>query len=406
MKKFYAIIVVLLVGAASLWAELPPRIFEFGFKTGAGFANSYIGATEIFKKTIEIDLTQEPKPLYFDFGADFDFFININIKDKMGFGLFSGLDAQGQFGLSEDIQKFLLGNEHNKTYEGDIGAGGAVFMEVGVHGYFHVEKFKITVRPAYYFPAAYMKPNSHYKLVTSETGEVYADFEYDFALYTPFDLGDDLDSLNFNNLDPSNIAGRGGVDLVAAVDYQIFPKLSVGASVSHIPIFPAQLVNKTVIKGGKHLESDDLINELIDGGDIESLLKDKTVDSSHDAIQIFRPFKFGINAAYTPFGFKVFSLSLIPQIGYAYNAIYVKPHSFEGTLKIRLGLFNIIRSNPLLAFTLSTGYEDKVWRHGIDFALNLRAMQLDVGAAVQSENFVNSFKGAGVDVSVGLRFGW
>jgi hypothetical protein len=252
-----------------------------------------------------------------------------------------------------------------------------------------------------------MKPNTHYKLVTGSSGQVYADFEYDLALYTAFGMKDDLNSFtNLNNYKPSNITGRGGVDLVAAADFQVFPKLSVGASITHIPIFPAQLVDKTVVKGGKRLESNDLLNELINGGDLESLLEDKTVDSSHDSIQIFRPFKFGINAVYTPFGFKVFSLSLIPQIGYAYNAIYVQPHSFEGSLKIRLGLFNIIRSNPLAAFTLSTGYEDKVWRHGVDFALNLRVIQLDVGAAVQSEDFVNSFKGTGVDVNVGLRLGW
>jgi hypothetical protein len=410
MKKLYAGIAILLTAAVSLWADIPPRIFEFGFNTGAGFANSYIGATEIFRKTIEIDLTHEPKPLYFDFGADFDFFINLNVKDRMGFGLFTGVDALGQFSFPEDIQKFLQGNELGKTYEGDIGTGGSVFLEAGAHGYFHIKKFRIALRPAYYFPLAYMKPNAHYVLRTSASGDVYADFEYDLALYTPFameDTGDDLGNI-LNNItrDPFNINGRGGVDIGAAVDFPILPKLTIGASITHIPLFPAQLINKTVIQGAKRLESDDLLNELINGGDVGDLLKDRTLESSHDSIQIFRPFKFGINAVYTPFQFKVFSLSLVPQIGYAYNAIYVKPHSFEGSLKMRMGLFNIIRSNPLLAFTFSTGYEDKLWKHGVDFGLNLRAMQVDVGVAVQSENFVQSFKGAGLAVTAGLRFGW
>jgi hypothetical protein len=362
--------------------------------------------TDIFKQTIELDLTREPKPLYFDLDADFDVFINVNIKDKLGLGFFSGLEVLGQFSLPEDVQKFLQKNELGKTYEGDIGTGGSAFLEAGAHGYFHVKKLRIAVRPAYYFPLMYMKPNSHYKLVTSNSGQVSADFEYDLALYTPFDMGEDLDSLNMSNFNLSDITGRGGVDIGTAVDYPILSNLSVGASITHIPIFPAQLVNKTVIKGGKRLESDDLLDELINGENLEDLLKDKTVESSHDSILIFRPFKFGVNAVYTPFKFKVFSLSLIPQIGYAYNAIYVKPHSFEGSVKARLGLFNIMRSNSLLAFTLGSGYEDKVWKHGFDFGLNLRAMQLNFGLATQSENFINSFKGGGVDINVGLRFGW
>jgi hypothetical protein len=407
MKRFYAVAVILLAGAVSLWADLPPRVFEFGVNSRAGFANSYIGVPDIFKKTIELDLTQEPKPLYFDLGADVDFFININIKDKLGVGFFSGVEVLGQFSLSKDVQKFLQGNEIGKTYEGDIGTGGAIFLEAGAHGYFQVQKFRIAVRPAYYFPAAYMTPNAHYKLSTSASGGALADFEYDLALYTPFAMGEDLDGLtDMSNYSLDNITGRGGVDIVASVDYPILPKLSVGATITHIPIFPAKLVDKTVIKGGKQLSSDDLLNELIDGGNLEGLFQDKTVESSHDAIHIFRPFKLGVNAVYTPFKSNIFSLSLIPQIGYAYNVIYAKPHSFEGALKARMGLFNVIRSNPLFAFTLGSGYEDKIWKHGFDFGLNLRIMQFNLGLATQSEDFINSFKAGGVDVALGLRFGW
>jgi hypothetical protein len=403
MKKLCAIIIILLVGAVSLWADLPPRTFELGFNTGGSFANNYIGITEVFQKTIEIDLTKEPKDLYFDLGADFDLFININIKDKMGFGFFAGVDAMGQFSFPKDIQDFLLGNRLDKTYEGEIGTSGAAFLEAGAHGYFSIKKFRISVRPAYYFPLAYLKPNIRYKIIT-RNGLVEADFEYDLALYTPFALGEDLDNLSFNNVNMSSIEGRGGVDLALAVDYPILPKLDVGAFFTHIPLFPAELTNFTVIKGGKKLSSTDLIQDLIDGKD--DLLEDITVESSHASLQIFRPFKFGINAVYTPFKFKVFSLSLIPQIGYAYNAIYVKPHSFEGSAKVRLGLFNIMRSNPLLGFTFSTGYEDKLWRHGVDFALNLRLLELDIGAAVKSESFKNSFHAAGFDINVGLIIGW
>jgi hypothetical protein len=423
MKKLYACMFILLAGAVSLWADLPlwtelsPRKFELGFSAGAGFANSYIGMTEIFKKTIEIDLTQEPKPLFFDFGAGFNFFVNFNIEDKinkkdsMGFGIFMNADALGQLSISEQLLKLLQGNELDKTYEGDIGIGAAAFEEAGAHGYFHIKKFRIAARLAHYFPLVYMEPNTHYTIRTGSAGDAYVDFEYDLALYTLFDLGDpggDLGSV-MNNIkpNPSKLSGQGGLDLTLGVNYPILSQLAVGAVITHIPLFPAGLTHKAVIKGGKRLESADILGELMEGEGLGGLLKDKTVESSHDDIQIFRPFKFGINAVYTPFKKNsFFSLSIIPQIGYAYNAIYVNPHSCEGSLTVRTGLFNIMRSNSLLAFTLSSGYEDKVWRQGVGVTLNFRAMQIDLGVASQSEDFVKSFMAAGLKVNVGLCFGW
>jgi hypothetical protein len=416
MKKLY--IAVLLAAAVSLGAEdLSPRVFELGFNLGADFANNYISASDVFKKTIELDLTKEPTPLEFDLGAGFDFFINLNLKDKeqekdnMGFGIFAGIEALGQFSLSEDFQKFLQGNELGKTYEGDIGTGGSVFLETGAHGYFHVKQFRISVRPSYYLPLAYMKPNTHYVLRTSANGEVYVDFAYDLALYTPFDTGntgDDVgDMLDAISKDPLKMNGTGGMDIGLAVDYPLLPaKLTVGASLTHIPLFPARLVNKTLIQGGKQLEQGDLLNELINGGDIGDLLDDKTITSTHGDMQVFRPFKFGVNARYTPFAFRMFSLALIPEIGYAYNAIYTNPHSFEASAAAVIGLFPIMRSNPLLSFTLKTGYEDKRWKHGLGLTLNFRAVQIDLGASAQSEDFAQSFKGAGLSVNAGLRFGW
>jgi hypothetical protein len=413
MKKLYACIVILMAGVVSLWADLPPRMVEIGFNTGTGFGNTYIGLSKIFKKIIEIDLTQEPKTLEFDFGADFNFFVNFNLLDTMGFGLFVDADAQGQVSLSEDILKFLQRNELDKTYEGDIGIGAAAFMEAGAHGYFHVKKLRIALRPAYYLPVVYMKPNAHYTFRTGSAGDIYVDFEYDLALYTAFEIGEsegDLGSLgsiiSSIKLDPSKISGFGGLDLTMGVDYSILPQLTLGAVITHIPLFPAQLTNKAVIRGGKRLDSADLIGDLIDDGKLENLLQDKTVDSSYGDIQIFRPFKFGINTVYTPFKFEVFSLSLIPQIGYAYNAIYLKPHSLEGSITLRAGLVNIMRQNSLVAFTFRSGYGDKLWKHGLGLTLNFRAMQIDIGAAIQSEDFVMSFVDPCLNVNVGLCFGW
>ncbi|MDR3130216.1 MAG: hypothetical protein LBU18_01580 [Treponema sp.] len=406
MKRLYAAASVMLVYTASLWAAPPaPRTFELGFNLEAGFANNYMRAADIFKKTIEFDFTQKPKPISFDAGADFDFFLNVNVKDAMGVGMFIGTDAAGQFSISKDIQELLQGNEFNKTYEGDIGTGGQVFLETGALGYFDVKDFRIVLRPAYYFPFLYLTPNTHYKFYTGNSGDINAFFEYDLAVYTPFS--------GTNGLFNGTLTGRGGVDFTASVDYPLsidhpyFTDLSVGASISHIPVFPAQLVNRTVISGGKSLDSDDMLQELIDNGDLSGIITDRTIESSHNAIMIFRPFRLEINADYKPpIDVSFLSLSVLPQIGYAYNKIFVKPHSLEGSLKLRLDFLTSLWPAPLFSFTLGSGYEDKIWKQGIDLTLNLRAFQFNIGAAMQSENFINSFKAGGIAVNTGMRFGW
>jgi hypothetical protein len=406
MKKLSIIGLILFTGAVSLWADFPARTFELGINASTGFGNSFIAMNKIFQKTMEIDLTQEPETMYFDLNADSNFFINLNIRDQMGFGLFTGVNALGQLSISREIQEFFRHNELGKTYEGDIGTGGSIFMEAGAHGYFHIRRFKISLRPAFYFPFMYMKPNTHYRFHTSNdgTGAISAEFEYDLALYTPFASKDNSDDFDF---DLSNFTGRGGLDLAAAVDYPLLSNLTLGAVITHIPIFPAELIHYTSIKGGKELKSDDFLNELINGGNLDDLLKDKEINSSHGSLLIFRPFKFGLNAVYTPLSNRFMSFSLIPQIGYAYNEIYLQPHSFEATVKARLGLLNIMRSSsPLLVFAAGTGYEDKLWKHSLEFTLNLRAFQLDFGAALQSENFLKSFQGAGYVLSAGVTFGW
>jgi hypothetical protein len=44
--------------------------------------------------------------------------------------------------------------------------------------------------------------------------------------------------------------------------------------------------------------------------------------------------------------------------------------------------------------------------HQLGLALNLRAFELDLRAALRSSGFTNSFEGQGFGVGVGLRFGW
>jgi hypothetical protein len=168
--------------------------------------------------------------------------------------------------------------------------------------------------------------------------------------------------------------------------------------VGHIPGFPAMLSSNQGRSGHQYLEEGaDVFDTITNGGDLELIEETSTND---EAIQVFRPFKFNVNANYQPFQIKPFTFALIPNLGFAYNPIYLAPWSFEGGVVAEIGAANIVRLG------LGIGYDDKLWKPQAYLALNCRVIELDLGVAAQSEDFAMSFQGGGLALNVGLRFGW
>ncbi len=103
-------------------------------------------------------------------------------------------------------------------------------------------------------------------------------------------------------------------------------------------------------------------------------------------------------AAYRPFEGQVFAI--IPSLGFSINRLYTQPAAVEGGLSFRWDIANIFIPS------LGMHYNDRKWKNSLDFALNLRAFQLDFGVSFQSTDFVKSFLGAGLGVNFGLKLGW
>ena len=93
-------------------------------------------------------------------------------------------------------------------------------------------------------------------------------------------------------------------------------------------------------------------------------------------------------------------MSVKPRLGFSINPVFASMASVEAGVKVSCDLKNIFIA------TLGFGYEDQMWKNGIDLSLNLRAFQLDLGIAMHSQSFLKSWQAAGVGVNVGLKFGW
>jgi hypothetical protein len=356
------------------------RMIELGLNADLGFANNYLSGPEIFQETLVLDLDKLEDGLEVHLGGTVSpLYFNFNRNDNWGFGIFVNAEVLGNADISGNM--LTLSEAENDKF----GVGAAVFAEAGLHGFFHIKKFRIKIRPAGFYPLIYTEPDMSYtfKNGTDSTGVLKADFTYNMLIYTASSLESS-----------GQLTAQPGVDLGAGVDYPLFSFLDLGMDVIHIPLVPAVMRDYMSIKGSTGIETDNIFD-----ADLENLLSTKT-DTKYGSGEkyVIRPFKTRLYADYRPFKTRLFAL--VPSAGFAYSPLYVQNFFPEGGLGLRLDLANIFIA------TLGVNYEDRLWKNSIDLALNLRAFGLDLGVAMQSQDFIKSWQLNGLAASLGLKFGW
>lgn len=108
-------------------------------------------------------------------------YFNYNNKNNWGFGLSIKTDAFGILGLSGNMLSF----SEAVNDKSDISA--AVFAEAGIPVFFHLQKFKIKVKPALYFPVVYAVSDVSYTYSTDNSGTLF-NIAYDINVYSAFSL--------------------------------------------------------------------------------------------------------------------------------------------------------------------------------------------------------------------------
>jgi hypothetical protein len=388
-----------------VFAEGPRRFFEFGLDAGTGLANNFISVGDILKQHIVLDLNDlDDKVHESGVSLDFDiaatpFFLNINARDHWGFGISANVEGGIHANLPESL--FILiskGNLEQHSNGGEITAWGGVFADtrVDIHARISkLNKLKIGITPAMYVPLVYIPKSSiHYQLDAEDELQVHTSGKID--VYSPFSL-DDME------VDATSILNAKGFDISLEAEYPILPILDVGGTVTHIPLVSAVLNNRMyMVLPDFNINS----SEILDTGTINTDYDLEYQYESDVSYSVRRPLRFDFYAFYKPL--KSNMLVLKPNIGFTLLTPKGKPY-FNWGIDARLNLLHFYKSFDnayLFSVHLGTGLEETLWKHRLGFALNFRAFELDLEAGLRSQEFVNSFKLNGLNIAVGLRFGW
>ena len=334
------------------------------------------------------------------------FSLNFNWKDKWGFGLdVAHISVTGNVALAEEL--LSLKEARNEKFN----MGMAAYVDVGIPIFFHYDDFKIKIRPAVYMPLIYTRPTITYtykkEYKNPETGAEgsYLEVDYDMRVYSLVDMQQDdiLQSLTDEawNIPRNNL----GYDFGLSVEYPWSYNLDIGVDIVNIPVpyATARLNHYTQLSGSMMVDTSRLdIDEVMDGDISKHAYNFKhnkqTYGYNSAGQKVYRPFSMLFYADYRPYDSRI--LSLIPSLGFSINSLYNEPGSVEGGLSARIDLANIFIT------TLGINYNDRAWKNSIDFVLNLRAFQLDLGLSSQAPTLVKSWQGAGVGVNFGMKFGW
>jgi len=398
-------------------------------------ANNFISASDIIKSPFYMlkninDIIEDPKLIWQDppvidldrffdgfqlnFGASVKpFSFNFNWKDKWGFGLdIAHINVTGNMSLSGNLTTV------SEAVEDKFGVGGAAFVDVGVPVFFHYRDFKIKLRPSAYVPLIYAEPKVTYTYTEIHDGTRF-EINYDMRVYSLVSL-ENLDDLTQNLTDDArNIPKNNmGYDFGLNVEYPWRHNIDLGIDMVNVPVpfaaarlYHYMHLNGSIWADTSKLDIADLLQKDengdfkdIDLDDLRGTVFDYPDEFSpeykFDAAgkKIYRPFVMAFYANYRPFASPF--LTLIPSLGFSINYLYTQVAAVEGGLTARLDAANMFIT------TLGIHYKDRRWKNSVDFILNLRAFEFDFGLSLQSQDFAQSWQGAGLGVNIGLKFGW
>jgi len=372
------------------------RYFEMGIKANAYVSNNFLTVGEIFSETIVLDIDKLNKGFKMDLGIGVTpLYFKFDSKKGWGFGMsFLETEATGILALSGKMLSF----DEVKDEESDL--SGAVFTSVAVDAFFHIQKFKVKIRPAMYYPIAYMETDLLYTFVNNEGTRMKVGF--DTKVYTAFALDDAHEQ---------GIAGSPGFDFSFGVEYPLakeigltdkfsFLDFDVGLDFINIPILSSEMKNYmrmyTIIDSGSHdvFDQDGMDDFLSALGKAES---DSEFGVGSKTIE--RPFKMLLHANWRPLnGSQLFTVT--PVLGFALSQLYLSPFSLEAGLNGSVNLANFFKA------TAGINYTDRIWINSIDLALNLRAVEFNIGADLRSQEFLKSWTANGLGLNFGFKFGW
>ncbi len=401
--------------SASVFAELrkPNRYFEIGVEAEAGASNNYFSTNEFMVKDLVIDLKkiadEIPSGGWKAEVLDKEkAFINLNISERFRLGFFTGLDVSGSVNIGKELFDFLgngfTGGSKSVKLSGHFDA----FLDAGVSFRTKIREFGVTISPAYYVPLIYMPSTTATASWSSDSsGKLKANVQANVKVYSAVDMRRWTEKNDFDeNANPSlndeiqSALKNGGFDLSLAVEHPIFGQWLEVGGFARIPILPGTLDYEMSRTVSAHVSTDGFLKILTDDDELEKEFDSGTATYSKTSHKVYRPLRFGAEAAFRPFG-RWFTLrpmgALVMRSPYDGDEREIFP---EYSLSATASLFNV------LSLTVGTAYLNQVFVHSALFALNARVLELDLGIALRGGDFLKSFQGTGTSACIGVKIGF
>ena len=395
-KRLSLLVICLLILPLCAYAEdnsldndtlgIEDRAFEIGFlNINFSFSNDFLSLQDVFQETIVLDIDNFSRGFRVNLGVGITpIYFNVSMGE-WGFGLSTSVEAIGLLNLSGKLLTF------SSAIDDKSGVNGALFASAGVNSFFNIDKFKVTVKPALYYTIAYLKPNISYTF-DPDSGNILK-LDYDMLLYTAFPVD--------SNGSPtgSGLSATPGIDFSFGVEYALSKEFDVGLNLINIPVAPSVMNDYLQFKG---LVGSKEPLDLLNGG-INSLLSsfdnfDTDPVSGTGSFEVERPFRLSAWVNWRVFGAPF--ITITPTIGFSINQLYTDKFSMEFGVNACLNLANM--------FIASAGirYEDRLWINGVNFALNFKMFEFNVGADTRSQDFIKSWTGGGIGLNMGFKFGF
>ena len=382
------------------------QAFAFGIDIKAGASNSYFKITDLFKNTLEIDLSDMSKALpktgFSESGnAAVNIYLDIYIKSKAEFGFFIKASGYSFSNIPKNLIDFAgKGNLSSTSFNGKKTGISQSFADMGIFYGMRFNSFKFRVSTSYFIPVLYMESDmGDYEFINDPvTGSIVARGKLKLNIYSHLPIFENPNS----KLDIGDILSRGGVDFNFHGTYTFNELANLNFNIINIPIFPARL-NKGI---SKIYEGDFRMESLIQymnnflTPDQASQIKPPsgsfTETSAYDlpTKKIFRPLKLAVSSDIRPFLNNY--LIITPSIGcHCYKPFYV-----DAGLKLESRFLKV------LGAYIGMSREDRVWKNTAGLFLETRVFRLETAVSAASPSFTGSFKGRGAEATVKLVFGY
>ncbi|EMB22125.1 hypothetical protein [Treponema denticola] len=382
------------------------QAFAFGIDIKVGVSNSYFKITDLFKNTLEIDLSDMSKTLpktglSFCGGAAANIYLDIYIKSKAEFGFFIKAGGYAFSNIPKNLIDFAAkGNLSSNSFSGKITETSQGFADTGIFYGMKFNSFKFRVSTSYFIPILYMESDmGDYEFINDPvTGSIVARGKLKLNMYSHLPIFGNPNS----KFDIGDILSRGGADFNFYGTYTFNELANLNFNIINIPIFPARL-NKglsIIYEGDFRMESlIQYMNNFLtpdQASQIKPPSGSFTETSAYDlpTKKIFRPLKLAVSSDIRPFLNNY--LIITPSLGcHCYKPFYV-----DAGVKLESRFLKV------LGAYIGMSYEDRVWKNTAGLFLETRVFRLETAVSAASPSFTGSFKGTGAEATLKLVFGY